>query len=334
MRVDRTLMLSSPGDVAWGEDFIKAAAATTGGNLGFGRDATRGKRRRRRGKASRSPAVESEAAGVALLRSDWSRQSPCLAVAYGEGRVNLELCAGSHRLWSGAWELDVRWDGEKLAPIGDWEQTCWISDDAVDYLELEITLAGEVTVERHMILIHQHQALILADAVLGIGHGALEYRGRLPLAGCSRLEEEPETREGSLVAHGKRRGRVLPLGLNEWRAAPARGHLATSGDALELAQTAAGQCLFAPLFVDLKPARLARETTWRQLTVAEDRQSVPADVAVGYRVQCGRSQWLLYRSLAPPAVRSVLGKNLLHELLVGEVCRGGQVETLVEIDST
>ena len=33
---------------------------------------------------------------------------------------------------------------------------------------------------------------------------------------------------------------------------------------------------------------------------------VAADVAVGYRAQAGRSQWLVYRSLAPPAIRSVL----------------------------
>jgi hypothetical protein len=334
LRFDRTPMLSSPAAVAWSPDFLRAAARTASRRLASTRRGLRGQRRLRRGKPAGVPAMESETAGVALLRTAWSQQSPRLAVVYGERPFTLELCAGASRLWSGAWDVEVRFNGETLDPIGAWEQTCWISDDSVDYLELQLKLSGEVTVERHMILVHQHEALILADAVMGIGHGALEYRGRLPLAGCSRFEGEGETWEGFLVAGGKRRARVLPLALNEWRASPARGNLLARGDALELVQDADGQCLFAPLFFDLKPARLARETTWRQLTVAEDRQIVPADVAVGYRVQSGRSQWLLYRSLAPPAVRSVLGKNLLHELLVGEVCRGGQVETLVEIDST
>jgi hypothetical protein len=175
---------------------------------------------------------------------------------------------------------------------------------------------------------------VLADAVLGIGQEEIEYAGRLPLAGRSQFEGEAETREGFLVAAGKRRARVLPLALNEWRTSPARGHLQARDNTLDLAQAAAGQCLFAPLFVDLNPRRLASETTWRQLTVAEDRQIVPVDAAVGYRVQAGKSQWLVYRSLAEPAVRTVLGKNLLHEFLLGVVGSDGQVETLVEIDST
>ena len=79
---------------------------------------------------------------------------------------------------------------------------------------------------------------------------------------------------------------------------------------LELRQRDQSARLFAPLFIDLAPRRLSHELTWRQLTVAQDRKIEPRDVAVGYRVQIGNPQWLIYRSLADQASRSLLGQNL------------------------
>jgi hypothetical protein len=55
-------------------------------------------------------------------------------------------------------------------------------------------------------------------------------------------------------------------------------------------------------------------------------------MAVGYRLQIGNEQWLIYRSLTTPDIRTVLGKNLMHEFLVGRFTDDGQVETLLEIE--
>jgi hypothetical protein len=101
---------------------------------------------------------------------------------------------------------------------------------------------------------------------------------------------------------------------------------------LELRLSANGRCLFAPLFVDLKPRRLAKPLTWRQLTVAENLTVQPRDVAVGYRVLVGRAQWLIYRALATKANRTLLGHNLSSEFLVARFRRNGQVESLLEIE--
>ena len=49
-------------------------------------------------------------------------------------------------------------------------------------------------------------------------------------------------------------------------------------------------------------------------------------------MQAGKSQWLIYRSLAPPDIRTVLGKNLMTEFLVAHFHSDGQVEALVEIE--
>ena len=58
----------------------------------------------------------------------------------------------------------------------------------------------------------------------------------------------------------------------------------------------------------------------------------PADVAVGYRVAIGRQQWLVYRSLAKPANRTLLGHNLSTEMLVARFDKSGEVESLIEIE--
>ncbi|MEX0714781.1 MAG: hypothetical protein WD278_20765 [Pirellulales bacterium] len=58
----------------------------------------------------------------------------------------------------------------------------------------------------------------------------------------------------------------------------------------------------------------------------------PADPAVGYRVQVGRQQWLIYRSLAERGNRTVLGHNLISEFLVARFDRQGKVEPLLEIE--
>ena len=69
-----------------------------------------------------------------------------------------------------------------------------------------------------------------------------------------------------------------------------------------------------------------------RFTVAADLQVQPDDVAVGYRAMIGNQQWLLYRSLARPANRTVLGHNLSTEMLLARFDRKGAVQPLVEIE--
>ena len=66
--------------------------------------------------------------------------------------------------------------------------------------------------------------------------------------------------------------------------------------------------------------------------MAENRQRVPRDAAVGYRVMVGRRQWLFYRSLAPRGNRTLLGHNLSTEMLAARFTKAGTVEKLVEIE--
>ena len=278
-----------------------------------------------------SAAVHSEWAEIAVLRTDWSRRAAQLSVAFGEQTVRLKFTVGSDTFFAGRWELDIRIDGVMATPAGGWREVCWVSDDDCDYLELEIELTESLRVQRQMLLAHRDKFLFLADAVLGDRSRTLSYSGRLPLAGDLTTSAAAETCEMLLEAR-KSRALILPLALPEWRAESRGGALGVGGDGLELSHSSVGGRLFAPLWIDLAPRRADKPFTWRQLTIAEQRQNLPRDEAAGYRVQFGRRQWLIYRSLTEPTNRTLLGHNLSTDFLLARFGRDGETETILEVE--
>jgi hypothetical protein len=285
----------------------------------------------KRGKvAPPSPAWHSEEAALGLLRRNWLADGEMLAVRYDDRRVLCELTAGKHVFWSGQWTVDVRCDGKSLEQRSDWDHVCWVSDDDTDYLELEARFTGGVRVQRQMLLAREDRLLYLADAVLGQTEGSLEYRGVLPLIDTVKSSPAEETRE--IVLTVSRSMRVMPLALPEWRRDPRGGALERTSAGLELSQQAVSRRLYAPLLIDLDPRGLRQPLTWRQLTIAEDRHLVPAEVAVGYRAQLGRRQWLIYRALGERANRTLLGSNLVSEFMFARFSADGEAQPLLEIE--
>ena len=281
----------------------------------------------------------SEWAEVAMLRPDWARGAPCLAINYAGPPIRIELLAQRDVLWSGGWETEVLREGKRLAPSaaadeGDWHETCWISNEEVDYLELECWLADDFRLERHILLARQDRFLLVADAVSGNRPGRLEYRSRFPLVAPD-IPGNPRRKAPRVF--WCRVGWRTVRGCCRWHCpsgAAQRRPAAWNSERgrLELRQSCTGQAMFAPLFVDLEPGRLARPMTWRQLTVAENLTAQSDDVAVGYRVQIGRQQWLFYRSLAVCGNRTLLGHNLVSEFLVARFSKEGKVEAIIETE--
>ena len=278
------------------------------------------------------PAADhSEWAGWAVLRSSWSRRTRRVTVAYPDGEVLLELNLRDHLLFSGSWGLELRVGGVVQSRPQEWEEVCWISDKDVDYLEIEGRFGGGLRVQRQCMLAHKDKILILADAVLGTEPQQIEYTSFLPTARLSTFCEAPETREGWL--HGKGDSLVVAPALPEWRSDARGGSLAETERGLELRQSVRGTSLYAPLFIDLDRRSSRRQVTWRQLSVAERRELLPSDAAVGYRIQVGNAQWLIYRSLIAPGIRTVLGQNLSNEFLAGRFHHStGKVDTLVAVE--
>ena len=278
------------------------------------------------------PSGNSEWAGLAVLRANWSSASPRLAVAYSDRNVETELTCGRTVIWSGRCQPTVEIDGAALQPSSDWAEVCWFSDDDVDYLELEIALEKGWRIQRQMCLAREDNFLFLADAVLGNTSAPIRYRGNWPLRPGIRFQEQDETCDGFLSGR-KRLGLVLPLALPEWRTDRRIGHLRAVADGLELQQSAEGKALYAPLLIDLDPSRLGKTATWRQLTVAERLEIVSADTAVGYRVLLGRDQWMIYRSLAAPSSRTLLGQHVAAECIIARFDEEGEADPMVEVET-
>ena len=54
-------------------------------------------------------------------------------------------------------------------------------------------------------------------------------------------------------------------------------------------------------------------------------------VAAAFRVQVGKQQWVIYRSLAKPMSRTFLGINLNSEFLVARFKPDGEIEPTIDV---
>jgi len=335
---DGQSLLGGPHGKPWTPDFLRTVleqggdrADLTAARSIFAKKLTRtltGKEDRRYPEHS----DHCEWSSVAIMRTDWRRSAPTVAVDYSAPELQLEVWAGPRRVVSGTWTWQTTVDGQPLEPIGSWEEVCWFSDDDVDYLELSIELAGGARLERQILLARDELFLLLADYVLDAKAGVLRHQYRLPIDDRLAFQGEKETRDACLTA-GKPLVRVLPLALPEWRSDKRIGELTFSNSQLQLEQQRSGQNIACPLLLDLHKPRTTKACTWRQLTVAESLEIQSPEVAVGYRAQCGKQQWLIYRSLASPANRTLLGQNFSTESVVARfLAPAGEIDELLEVE--
>ena len=302
-------------------------------------------------------ALHSDVAQLAVLRPTWNPSEPRLAIDYSRERFMAEIGRGAQLLSGGEWDTRISVDGYEISPDGDWNENCWISNEDVDYLELERDYQGGLKLERHLLLTRRDKILFVADAIMAPTAGEIRHEFSLPLVESADFAPENETQEGYLVTRSPRElksarpkkleiekngeslrapsrvARVLPLGLAEWRSATRNGSFgAVDGRLLLSRSSSRSKGLFLPLFFDFDVPRLRRPATWRQLTIAQTRAIQPDDVAVGYRAQIGAQHWLIYRSLAPTANRTVLGHNLVSQFLFAKFATDGKVTPILEIE--
>jgi hypothetical protein len=280
------------------------------------------------------PSLDSDWSGISVLAAGWSQSAPRVAVAYADDPIRIELSARGETLFAGTWNIETECNGSPAQVAGEWENLCWQTDKHCDYLELSIPLSEGLRLERQLLLARNDEVLYLADIVVSVDGRArrLKHSFSLPLAEDAVWNPKTETRDGQLRAD-RLRAAVLPLALPEWRIDPRGGELCEESRRLVLAQESTGRAMCCPLFFDLKPKRARKERTWRQLTVAEWMEVLPRDVAVGFRAQSGRRQWLFYRSLGPTGNRTVLGHNVAGEFCAGRFKSSGKFKEWIEIES-
>ena len=279
------------------------------------------------------PFVHSEWAEISVLRPSWKPGGPRLTVAHGNGRIQSELESGGSVLWSGFCDPVFEANGRRIQLHDDWDVVCWFSDADGDYLELEMACDGGWTLQKQFFLAREDRFLLIADAILGHRPARIKYRCQLPLAPGVKFSQPKETTECLLTSSKNQpRCHCLPLALPEWQSDHRYGRFNLGVAGLELEQHTDGQRLYVPLFIDLDPRRFSKPFTWRQLTVGENLETTARDCAVGYRVQVGKKQWLIYRSLAHRRNRTLLGQNSSSECLIARFQRDGTTQALVEIE--
>jgi hypothetical protein len=276
-------------------------------------------------------AIHSEWSELTIMRTGRDRPQQQLALRYDQPIMNTELIHRGHSLLHGNWTTEVSVNGHALGTGNEWDVTCWFSDKDADYLELQIALNQDWKLQRQVLLAHKDNFLYLADAVLGSSPALIEYVSRLPLSSQAHFKSADKTHEGILHAGGHDT-LVLPLACPEWRTEKSPGQLRENQDALEYRCQVNARNLYAPLFFDLSRAGVTKPFTWRRLTVAESLEIQSPEVATGYRVQIGSRQWFTYRSLDPPANRTILGQNLSNEFVFGRFDHRGEVNELVGIE--
>ena len=275
------------------------------------------------------PQLYTEATEWRELRSQ--DKSAVLSVSHGESQMLCELLGAGTSLLEGVWDWRLLLDGLEVGSTGVWSSVCTERNKQADFVELHLQLDRGIRIERQVFLARRDGFAFLADTVKLPQPSAGEYRMCLPLADSARWCGETDCQEGNLLAGRRRVARVIPLSLPEWRA-ELGGELTLADNQLHLVTPFQAQRLHSAVFIDLDSKRHRRQLTWRRLTVAESLHAVPRDVAVGYRVQFGTSQWLLYRSLAPASNRTVLGQNFNTEFVVARFSTTGIAEPLLEME--
>ncbi len=262
--------------------------------------------------------------------------------------VQLKLDLDGEPVLQGQWDVTVRYQGKTLRCDGPWTETCTYHENGCDYLEIDIPLTKDYRLQRFFLLDQDDRLLILGDTVLRDGGPAkrprketigLQYESSLSYSGKLWTESMPDSTCLAFCPEKPARAtplfRVLPLALpdepRQCHAGMVQGELTTESSSLILRQQSSGRSMFAPLFFDLNPGRWKKRPLWRQLTVGENLRRVPDDQAVGYRVQLGAEQYLLYHSMTPMANRTLLGHNLIDDLCFARFSPENGVEPLVEV---
>jgi hypothetical protein len=333
---DGTQLLSFDSAAAWPPDFARAALRWGGGK----QDATAAAEllgskftgKFEASKKSPEACYDCEWAGLTVMRRRFSADAPVLAVDYSTPQMRLDVWAGRRRLLGGVVTAESYVNGKLLRPTGPWESLCWFTDKDINYLELSLPLHGDARLDRQILLALRDGFMIIADHLHNTESAELEHAVQIPLGSSLLFCGEGETRDVLLV-DGEPSARLMPLALPEWRIDPRGGELSFASGAVRLAEKASGTALACPLFVDLRPERSGQACTWRQLTVADGLQIQPPDVAVSYRIQSGKDQWVLYRSQGPRGNRSFIGQNTSNEFFIGRFnAPSGEVESLLEIE--
>jgi hypothetical protein len=285
-----------------------------------------------------------------VIRSGWDGTDVRLFIDWQASAPWLEVAVGRRVLVAGPWSAGASVGGQTLEPDGPWRMSSCEPCRHGTFLEIVQPLVGGGELQRQVVVMAADRVVLLADAVVvPATGGGIDYRARLTLPAAVTVAAPDDQARERLLCDSRPRGVVLPLALREWTSAGGTGSFDGVGPSatprgtedprgsdgatgLELRQSGTGHRLYAPLWIDCDPGRSRGPVTWRQLTVADTRRILGRHEAVGFRVQAGLEQWLVYRALDEPRNRTLLGCNVACEFVLGRIKPRGRVGRSIEIE--
>lgn len=279
------------------------------------------------------PATQSDWASWACLRNWWHATANTALVRHDGPSVNLQLSLLGVPVIDGEWGLNVRLDGQRLTWTDNWKCSCWSSDTDMDYIELQLELAGGPMLCRQVMLSRKDHFLVLADSVSKAGQRRIDLESTLPLRHGVRAKSDKTTREVRLTAADVK-VRCFPLALPDDRLHSTVGAFDTALGELRLAQASSSEALYAPIVFDWSPERASFDAEWRTLTVTEEARKLAPWEAAGHRLRVGKLHLVVYRSLhTNDEFRSVLGLNTDKESVIAQFNAQGYVLPIVSVDA-
>lgn len=271
-----------------------------------------------------------------VMQRDWESQGSRIAVDYSVDPLLIEIVGmKGESIVAGPWSCSVWCDDVELPITSSWQEVCWFSEDDVDYLELEAHCDDHCKVQRQILFIRESGVVLLADALLGSRKAQWRIQSTLPMAGDYQVEHADKTRECWLTSQGKRQALLVPLASGEWRRQPSPHQLSVEDGWICMQHQAESQNVYAPLAMAIRREHLNVPLTWRSLTIAENLHLVSPDVAVGYRLQLDRSQWIFYRSLGTAVPRTLLGCHTAADFCACTFdYKTGNTDSLIEVSGS
>ncbi|MGB9687859.1 hypothetical protein [Thermogutta sp.] len=268
-----------------------------------------------------------------------------MELAHSDHEMAYTVNLAGESIIAGEWNSSVEVDGEIPTPTSPWKEVCQFADREAHHREFERRLTPGIRQQRQITVCPIDGFVLFAETFLSTRQRTWMYSLSFAVSPAIQPRAAAETHEILVDGTGVK-GLLLPLAFPEWKQGFNQGSIMIIDNEIRVTYRVAARRFYFPVFLTLwrvdHQAATAKdalnrtdtfpELTWRHLTVSECLRKVSSDEAVGYRIQIGDRQWVLYRSLTPPANRAVLGKNLISESLLGRFKPNGTVAPLVEVE--
>ncbi|ADG68524.1 hypothetical protein Plim_2701 [Planctopirus limnophila DSM 3776] len=287
-----------------------------------------------RSSSSEFASSQSDWAHTAVLKAGWEATQAACTIAYHKPWPDVDLSTGNTTLIRGSCGIEASTPAGQLELADGWSCVCWNADEDGDYAELQMIGPERLFLERQNYLSRSQGFALFGEILRGKSAGEYALKTSLPISPELTVESDRLTREWQLKKQGKLVGRVFPLELPQQKIYSTPHTVEPHDGNLVFQYKAQGKAVYAVCVVVWDAKLLKRPAIWRKLTVTEDSRIVRDDEGVGYRLQLGSFQLVVYRSLKPTEYpRAVLGHHTAKETLIGSLdTKTGDVTPLLLVE--